>query len=133
MGRFTTEHELMSQGSMRGSLTEAGMIDVQQPEHSFHEILQVHVLRHLRVLPGSMFQFDRNLADACNLLKDTIFLTNTLSPLLGAPAVLHSSVIRDADKKVADHINECRLNFVTAVCEKHVTAASSIWSQTQNW
>jgi hypothetical protein len=116
MGRFTTECELMLQGSMRGSLTEAGMIDVQQPEHSFHEILQVCVFRHLRVLPGSTFQFDRNLADACNLLKDTIFPANAPSPSLGAPAVLCASVMKDTDKNVADHINECRLNFVTAVC-----------------
>jgi hypothetical protein len=86
------------------------------PNIFFHEILQVCVLRHLGVLPGSTFQFDRNLADACNLLKDTIFPANTPSPSLGAPAVSHSSAIRDTDKKVADHINEYRLNFVTAVC-----------------
>ena len=61
MGRFTTEYELMLQGSMRGSLVEAGIIDIRQPKHSFHEILRSCVLRHLRVLPGSMYQFDRNL------------------------------------------------------------------------
>ena len=115
MGRFSTEYELMLQGSIRGSLIEAGMIDIQQPEHSFHEILQVYILRHLRVLPGSTYQFDRNLADAYNLLKDTIFPTDTPSPLLCTPAVLYSSIIRDTDKKVTDHIDESRLNFVTAV------------------
>ena len=115
MGRFTTEYELMLQGNMRGSLVEAGMIDIQQPEHSFHEILRSYVLRHLRVQPASTYQFDRNLIDAHNLLKDTVFPTNAPSPLSGTPAVLYSSIIRETDKKVDNHMNECRQNFVTAI------------------
>jgi hypothetical protein len=115
MGRFSTEYELMLQGNIRGSLVEAGMIDVLQPEHSFHGILQSYILHQLRVQPGSTYQFDRNLMDAHNLLKDTIFPTNTPSPLLGTPAVLYLSIVRETDKKVTDHINECRRDFVTAV------------------
>jgi predicted GIY-YIG superfamily endonuclease len=115
MGRFTTEYELMLQGSIRASLIEAGMIDVCQPMHSFHEILRFYILRHLRVQSGGAYQFDRNLTDAHNLLKDTIFPTNTPSPLLGTPAVLYSSIIKDTDKKVTNHINERRRDFVTAV------------------
>jgi predicted GIY-YIG superfamily endonuclease len=115
MGRFSTEYELMLQGNIRGSLVEAGMIDVLQPNHSFHKILQSYILHQLRVQPGSTYQFDRNLTDAYNLLKDTIFPTNTPSPLSGTPAVLYSSIVRETDKKVTDHINECRRDFVTAV------------------
>ena len=118
MGHFTTEYEVMLRGSLHGAFIEAGLLNIQQPKESLHIILHHYVLHHLRVEARSIYQFDRNVVEAYNILKEMIFPTTSPTPVLGTPAVLYSSMIRDCESKVIDDLDKYRHDFIQAIyCE----------------
>jgi hypothetical protein len=81
-GSFETEYELMLQGDLKSAYSAAGLLDNDNPKQSYIRVMSTFVLKHLRVLHGGTFQFDRNLVKARAALRELFLDVECSSPLV---------------------------------------------------
>ena len=101
-GHFETECELMITGSMKQACIKAGLCDPSNGEESINNLLKRCVNEMSRLIPGSYYQFDRNLVQAHHNLRSILLDVDKEEEI--TPAVLCNHIHEQTTSKITDYI-----------------------------
>ena len=114
-GRFETEYELMLTGDLRRSFELAGLLSTASLESSFKKLVSTYISNHLRPLPGSHFQFDRNSVEANTVIRELYFDEQESRAIYGTPSVLYTSMVSETTEKITEFCSCRRECLVDAI------------------
>ena len=113
LGSFVTEYDLMLEGSLKRAFIKAKLFDPDSPEQSIRILLRRYVLEQLRLVPGSTFQFDRNLCQAVEAVKELLLGEST--NVVETPSVLYAHMKKETSDKAQAHFLKEKKRLVTTV------------------
>ncbi|MEX1352552.1 MAG: hypothetical protein AB1Z31_33055, partial [Desulfobacterales bacterium] len=114
-GRFETEYELMLSESLKIAFQKARLLDINNPQNSFHNLMNLYIEKHLRTFPGSRYQFSRCLIEAYSHLKHLFLGEDTVDDF--TPSILNSHMMDDMDEKIRQHLHETKANIINRTHE----------------